>query len=84
VLPNTILKLCVRVSTVKPSGHCKLTVAIGLPIPYSYIFVTTVTMKTLRSFKAKMSLASHLQCIAHRPPGHLAGLPPVTTIQVSH
>lgn len=77
MLRNTILKLYVPLNTVKPSGHCKLTVVIGVSNPYSYIVVTVVTMNTVRSVKAIMSSASHLPCIARRPPGHLAGHPPI-------
>jgi len=80
VIRNTILKLYVPVNIVKPSGHCKLTAIVGLPSPYSYNVVTVVTMNTVRASKAIMSSASHLQCTAHHPPGHLAGQPTVITI----
>jgi hypothetical protein len=83
VLCNTILKLYVPLNTVKSSGRCKLTVVIGLLSPYNYIVVTVVTMNTVRTDTAIMSSASHLKCITHRPPGHLAGQPPVITIHTN-
>jgi hypothetical protein len=73
----------IPLNPVKPSGHSKLTLVIGLPSYDSYIVVTVVTMNTVRSVKAIMRSANHLQCIAHRPPGHLAEQPPVITIHTT-